>query len=87
MIQLACPKCRAPLDGPSHLGATCAACGEEYPVVDGIHRFLPTSRLAHYEPFLRDYTAVRLAEGRGTADVAYFRRLPEPTPGGPIEWQ
>ena len=44
-------------------------CGEQYPVVDGIHRFLPTSRLAHYEPFLRDYTAVRLAEGRGTADV------------------
>ena len=30
-----------------------------------IHRFLPTARLAHYEPFLRDYTAVRLAEGGG----------------------
>jgi SAM-dependent methyltransferase len=56
-------------------------------VVDGIHRFLPPERLAHYEPFLRDYTAVRLAEGRGTGDAGYFRRLPEPTPGGPIEWQ
>jgi SAM-dependent methyltransferase len=87
MIQLACPKCRASLDGPTHLGATCSECGEDYPVVDGIHRFLPAERVVHYEPFLRDYTAVRLAEGRGSADVAYFRRLPEPTPGGPIEWQ
>ena len=66
---------------------TCPECGEHYPLVDGIHRFLPTSRLAHYERFLRDYTAVRLAEGRGTADVDYFRRLPEPTVGVPIEWQ
>lgn len=82
MIQLACPNCRAPLDESS-----CRSCGEEYPIVDGIHRFLPADRLAHYQPFLRDYTAVRLAEGRASADAEYFRRLPEPTPGGPIEWQ
>lgn len=87
MIQLACPKCRASIAGPNHLGSTCGSCGEAYPVLDGIHRFLPTERLAHYQPFLRDYTAVRLAEGRGSANVAYFQRLPEPTPGGPIEWQ
>ena len=87
MTQLACPKCRAVLDGSNHEGSTCASCGEAYPVVDLIHRFLPAERLAHYQPFLRDYTAVRLAEGRGTADVAYFRRLPEPTRGGPIELQ
>ena len=92
MSVLACPNCRAPLDGsddarPNDEGVTCGECGEQYPVVDGIRRFLPTSRMAHYEPFLRDYTAVRLAEGRGTTDAEYFRRLPEPTPGGPIEWQ
>ncbi len=87
MIQLACPNCRALLDGPNDSDATCGECGERYPIVDGIHRFLPTSRLAHFESFLRDYTAVRLAEGRGTADVEYFQRLPEPTAGGPIEWQ
>ncbi|MEY2401481.1 MAG: hypothetical protein QOJ08_1592 [Ilumatobacteraceae bacterium] len=87
MIQLACPKCRSALAGPNHIGSSCDECGEAYPVVDGIHRFLPPERLAHYEPFLRDYTAVRLAEGRGTGDAGYFRRLPEPTPGGPIEWQ
>jgi SAM-dependent methyltransferase len=87
MIQLACPKCRAVLDGSNHLGTTCGSCGEVYPVVEGVHRFLPTDRLDHYQPFLRDYTAVRLAEGRGSADAEYFRRLPEPTPGGPIGWQ
>jgi ubiquinone/menaquinone biosynthesis C-methylase UbiE len=82
MIQLACPKCRAMLSGES-----CTACGESYPVVDGIQRFLPVERLVHYEPFLRDYTAVRLAEGRGEVDADALRRLPEPTPGNPLEWQ
>ncbi len=82
MIGLACPRCRAPLDITG-----CRSCGEVYPIVDGIHRLLPAERLAHYEPFLRDYTSVRLAEGRASADAGYFRHLPEPTPGGPIEWQ
>jgi SAM-dependent methyltransferase len=59
----------------------------EYPVVDGIHRCLTPERLGHYERFLQEYTSVRLAEGRASADPEYFRRLPEPTPGGPIEWQ
>lgn len=86
MIRLACPSCRAMLSGPDS-GPVCAACGETYPVIDGIQRFLPAARLAHYQPFLRDYTAVRLAEGRASGDAEYFRRLPEPTPGGPIEWQ
>ncbi len=87
MIQLACPKCRASLGGPHHDGDACDSCGEAYPIIDGIHRFLPTERLEFYQPFLRDYTTVRMAEGRGSGDVEYFRRLPEPTPGGPIEWQ
>jgi SAM-dependent methyltransferase len=58
-----------------------------YPVVDGIHRCLSPERAEHYAQFLQEYTAVRHAEGRATDDPAYFRRLPEPTPGGPIEWQ
>lgn len=60
---------------------------EEYPVEDGIHRCLPPARAAHFERFLREYTSVRMAEGRASDDPAYFQRLPEPTPGGPIEWQ
>lgn len=87
MIQMACPNCRGLL-ADSEAGYTrCDVCGERYPVVDGIQQFLPAARLEFYRPFLRDYTTVRLAEGRGTGDVEYFRRLPEPTLGGPIEWQ
>ncbi|MEY4176401.1 MAG: hypothetical protein RI900_3566 [Actinomycetota bacterium] len=59
----------------------------EYPIHDGIHRCLTPDRLQHYHRFLHEYTSVRLAEGRASADPDYFRRLPEPTPGGPIEWQ
>ena len=58
-----------------------------YPVVDGVHHCLPPDRAEHYAQFLREYTSVRLAEGRASDDPEYFRRLPEPTPGGPIEWQ
>ncbi len=56
-------------------------------MIDGIRRFLPADRLAHYQPFLRDYTAIRLAEGRAVVDADYVRRLPQPTPGEPLEWQ
>jgi SAM-dependent methyltransferase len=82
MIELACPRCRAPIAGTG-----CAACGEVYPMIDGIQRFLPADRQAHYEPFLREYTAVRMAEGRGDVHAEALRRLPDPTPGSPLEWQ
>jgi len=59
----------------------------EFPEVDGIHRCLPAERADHFARFLSEYTSVRLAEGRASADPEYFRRLPEPTAGGPIEWQ
>lgn len=65
----------------------CEPCAQGYPVIDGIHRFLTAQRAAHFDGFLRDYTTVRLAEGRASSDPEYFRRLPVPTPGGPIEWQ
>lgn len=87
MIELACPKCRASLPALDEAGATCSACGAVYPLIDGILRFLPAGRLDHYEPFLREYTAVRLAEGRRATDAAAFRRLPEPTSGDPLEGQ
>lgn len=59
----------------------------DFPIVDGIHRCLRPEREAYFAQFLEEYTSVRLAEGRASADPEYFRRLPEPTPGGPIEWQ
>lgn len=86
MIELVCPACRSALgarDGVSR----CDVCDEDYPTVGGIHCLLPGTCATHYERFLADYTSVRKAEGRATVDPEYFRRLPEPTPGGPIEWQ
>lgn len=86
MIELACPSCHGPLrvdDGALH----CVTCVCDYPTVDGIHRFLTVERAQHFDDFLRDYSTVRLAEGRASKDPDYFRRLPEPTSGGPIEWQ
>lgn len=85
MIELACPRCRARLGNLEPI--RCGGCGELYPVYEGIHRFLPADRAAFFDAFIRDYTTVRLAEGRGTADVDALQRLPEPTSGSPLEWQ
>jgi SAM-dependent methyltransferase len=82
MVQLACPACRSPLTC-----GDCATCGNSYPLVDGIRRLLPPERLAAFAPFLRDYTTVRLAEGRGADDPSAIQRLPEPMPGSPLEAQ
>ncbi len=86
MIELVCPACRGSL-AANGFGVRCDVCDEDYPTVHGVHRLLPAARAEHYERFLADYTTVRMAEGRASADPEYFRRLPEPTPGGPIEWQ
>jgi SAM-dependent methyltransferase len=86
MIELACPTCHGGLlEGDSSYH--CDACGAEFETIDGINRFLPADRVAHFEAFLRDYTTVRIAEGRASEDPSYFRRLPEPTIGGPMEEQ
>lgn len=82
-----CPQCRASLGALAGSVLTCGTCGESYECVDGVWRFLPAARAAHFERFLADYTAVRMAEGRGSADPQYYRRLPEPTAGDPLAWQ
>jgi SAM-dependent methyltransferase len=86
VIELACPSChgRLRIDGDD---ARCVACSQDYLLIDGIRRFLTPDRAAHFDAFVRDYSTVRLAEGRASDDPGYFRRLPEPTPGAPIEWQ
>lgn len=86
MIVLACPSCHIHLRVEGNV-ATCAACAEQYPTIEGIGRYLSAERAANFADFLHDYTTVRLAEGRASDDPTYFRRLPEPTPGGPMEWQ
>lgn len=79
---LACPVCRTPLAGPR-----CPGCHRDWPQLDGIWRFLPPERAAVFEPFLRDYTRIRHAEGRGSEDPEHYRRLPDCDPDHPIAWQ
>ena len=75
-FQFACPVCRTPLLKEEETGFVCPADGRIYPCVDGIWRFLPPERAAHYARFVREYETVRLAEGRQSDDPAYYRALP-----------
>lgn len=87
--RLACPHCRASL-GVLAGGAQpipCPACGNCYRSEDGIYRFLPPDREAYLDPFLRDYTRIRLAEGRGSESPAFYQALPGCDPAHPIAWQ
>ncbi len=75
-FDFACPVCRGELEvvGPEEL--RCPAEGTSYRRVDGIWRFLPPERLAYFGRFVKEYEAVRLAEGRCSDDPAYYRSLP-----------
>ena len=74
---LACPVCRTVLPG----------CNHHWQQIDGIWRFLPPDRAEIFAPFLRDYTRIRHAEGRGSEDPEHYRRLPDCDPDHPIAWQ
>lgn len=84
---LACPVCRAALGDASQEEARCPGCGHVWPRIDGIWRFLSPEREAVFAPFLRDYTRIRHAEGRGSEDPEHYRGLPECDPSHPIAWQ
>ncbi|HWM93314.1 MAG TPA: methyltransferase domain-containing protein [Thermoanaerobaculia bacterium] len=79
---LACPVCRTAL-----ADSRCPGCGRDWPRIDGIWRFLPPERAEAFASFLRDYTRIRHAEGRGSEDPEHYRRLPECDPDHPIAWQ
>jgi len=87
--ELACPRCQAVLGGPPARAEMlpCPSCGASYPRCDDIWRFLTPERAGYFAPFLRDYTAIRRAEGYGSADPAYYRRLPEASPSDRLAWQ
>jgi ubiquinone/menaquinone biosynthesis C-methylase UbiE len=70
-----CPTCRAKLtiDGTT---AICNAHACEFEQVDGIWRFLPAERVAHYARFIGDYEHIRAEEGRGSDDSAWYQTLP-----------
>jgi SAM-dependent methyltransferase len=76
-VTLICPVCRA----FTEVDVACR-CGFELEVENGILRALPEARRAHYSKFLGDYAHIRHAEGRGSADPAYYRELPFRDLGG-----
>jgi SAM-dependent methyltransferase len=43
---------------------------------DKIWRALPVERATYYARFIKDYEAIRTAEGRGSTDSSYYLRLP-----------
>ena len=54
----------------------------------GWHLALPAARARGvFAPFLRDYTAIRDAEGYGYDDLARLQRLPDVDPADPLAWQ
>jgi SAM-dependent methyltransferase len=72
----ACPLCHTPLTTVDPDGQFCPRDQTAYPRSDGIWCFLPPQRQAFYRPFVLDYEAIRLGEGRGSVDPAYYRALP-----------
>lgn len=96
---LACPRCRAALGllpappaGPSGAAVAptirCPACGAVHPLeAHGVWDLLPPERASRFERFLREYTAVRRAEGRVAGDAAFYRALPEAPADHPLAWQ
>ena len=84
-VCVTCPHCRVNLDDQNN----CPYCGVTYQCSDGIWRFLSAERIEQLNPFLRDYTRIRLAEGRGSDDPEYYRKLPACNPGHPLahQWQ
>jgi SAM-dependent methyltransferase len=74
---IACPVCRhriGPL--PAAGRVECSICRRSYQATDGIWDFLPPERDRFFGPFLRDYTLIRHAEGRGSSDPHYYLQLP-----------
>lgn len=72
---LACPGCRGDLAIAGQDECACGACGP-YRRTDGIWRMILPERAVRFDHFLRDYTLVRRAEGRGSDDPGYYHRLP-----------
>lgn len=90
MIVFTCPRCGDPLIDVAAAQKRCERDGLEFARIDGIWRFLLQDKLVELDAFMRDYERIRLAEGRGSDDPAYYRRLPFAGPsagagGSPIE--
>jgi SAM-dependent methyltransferase len=78
--------CRGALEmagGSAH----CPACHYAATKQNGVWQLLRPERLGAVESFLADYTKIRLAEGRGSADASFYRNLPDCPDDHPMAWQ
>ena len=73
---LACPACHGNLEASQPDLLHCPTCEVTYPCTDSIWRMLPADRMSAYQKFIREYEAIRQAEGRGSQDPEYYRSLP-----------
>jgi len=87
VFRFACPICRADLELYAPDAWRCPVHATSFRCVDGIWRCLPAERAAVFAPFLRDYTAIRDAEGYGYDDLARLQRLPDVDSADPLAWQ
>jgi SAM-dependent methyltransferase len=85
-MAFACPVCGNSLDEATG-AAVCHACPQSFVKLAGVWRMLPPGRMASVQRFLADYTRVRLAEGRGSLDPAFYRNLPNCPDNHPLAWQ
>jgi SAM-dependent methyltransferase len=70
-----CPACSASLMiDEAH--ATCSQCAASYVQIGGVWQMLAPARVGYFEQFIREYEAVRHAEGRGSSGPEYYRALP-----------
>ena len=76
-LTFVCPRCHSPLEMISEDELCCVTDGLAFQRQEGIWRFLLPEDEARYARFIQDYETIRKAEGRGSADPAYYRALPD----------
>lgn len=82
-VRLRCPECTASLGaiadqalGEAHETIPCGECFTPFVQDNGIWLALRKNRQRYFQRFIQDYEIVRRAEGRGSADPAFYLSLP-----------
>ena len=77
-LKLRCPRCAAAFESTDGGGRTfaCVDCHFPLELRNSIWHALPVERAVHYSRFIKDYEAIRSAEGRGSAASSYYLNLP-----------
>jgi len=65
----------------------CPSCGAMFRRTGSFLDFLGEDRRDYFRSFLKDYTCVRKAEGRGAVESGYYRKLPAMDKSDPLAWQ